>query len=245
MEFRTWPDANAFGLNSFQIALAANSSSRPYFRAFSAGGVNSSGSTILVDPAQETMANGGFNPGTTPPGGQTFGRDNSVYIGATDFVVRKSVAYTYWVETGAPAPGRMFETPLAATIGTTVNSSVEVALRGATAIVYDNSGFYQTDNDSDNNGVVDYLESAVFLDLYGDYYNEVETSAIGGTINHDANAMNSGLTFLGATGLVDEWRTDVAAVQGARYIQLRVEFQSDMATGATPEISALGLAWTN
>ena len=52
----TWPDANALGLNAFDASIAINTSTRPYFRAFSAGGVDQSGVTILVDPDLESEA---------------------------------------------------------------------------------------------------------------------------------------------------------------------------------------------
>ena len=40
-------------------------------------------------------------------------------------------------------------------------------------------------------------------------------------------------------------RGDVSAIAGARYVQVRLEFTSDAATGVAAEASAVGVAWTN
>ena len=50
----------------------------------------------------------------------------------------------------------------------------------------------------------------------------------------------------GMTGFLnsdDNWKTDVADIDGARYIQVRMSFVSNPSTGLTPEVPALGLAW--
>ena len=96
LEFRTFRDDSALGINGFDINLAANSSSKPYFRAFTSGGVRQNGQPKYVDPDTETQANGGFNPGTPVPGGVTYGLDNSVYLGSLDLVVRVSRVHSVW-----------------------------------------------------------------------------------------------------------------------------------------------------
>ena len=81
-------------------SLAANSSSKPYFRAFSTGGIDTSGNTVLVQPDNEDSANGGFNPFSLPnPGAPTPGRDDAFYFGAVDFVTRVSRSHSVWYET--------------------------------------------------------------------------------------------------------------------------------------------------
>lgn len=236
MEFRTFPDANALGVNALRTALAVNSSSRPYFRAFSAGGVDQSGTTVVVDPDAETEANGGFNPGSIPPGQATFGRDNSVYLGAVDFVVRRSVVHSLWIDAGDQAAARAFEEPLVAVAGGSPDTRVEVSLRGASSIVLVTGGGTQFENDSDMNGVVDYVEDANFIDLYGDYYNDT------GVLNHDTAAANSGLTFVSGD---DAWKPGANEIAGARYVQLRYVLESDPVTGEVPELTATGVAWTD
>ena len=104
MEFKCFPEASALGLNSFDVSFAVNSSANPSFRAFSVGGINSSGQTITVDPDAATVATGGFNPSSTPPGAPTMPKDNVFYVGQMDLVVRISRAHTLWVDTQSASP---------------------------------------------------------------------------------------------------------------------------------------------
>lgn len=243
MDMSTFPDPTAQGLNGWVLNLAVNSSARPYFRAFSAGGVDVNGNSVLVDPDAETAANGGFSPGSTPPGQQTFGRDNSVLLGAADFVIRRSLAHTLWVDTGSVAASRQFSSPVASTsLGSPLGTSVTVDVRGATEIEYLNSGSAESDNDSDNNGVADLIEDAGLLDLYGDFYNEVD----GFGLQHSIARENPGVTFVTSTAFPNgsDWRDIVSSIDGARYVQLRLSFESDIEQGATASVDALGIAWT-
>lgn len=98
MEFRCYPRDSAQGLNGFEIALAAGSSSVPNFRAFSTGGVSTGMTTITRNPDLQSQANGGFNPASNPPGQQTRGVDNSYYMGQLDLVTRVSRAHTIWFD---------------------------------------------------------------------------------------------------------------------------------------------------
>ncbi len=239
LDIATFPDSAASGFNGWVLNLAVNSSSRPFFRAFSAGGVDVQGNDVFVDPDAETVANGGYSPGSNPPGQQTFGRDNSILLGAADFVVRKSIAHTVWIDTGSVAPTRRFSQPVVSTpFGEPLGVSVRLDVRGASEIAYDNTGDQQDDNDTDNNGVVDMLEDANLLDLYGDFYNEVDGIAI----NHWAQNQNPGLTFVGTPNDSD-WRADANTIEGARYVQLRLTMESDIETGVTPSVDAIGIGW--
>jgi hypothetical protein len=103
MEFRCFPDNGALGLNTFDVSMAVSFSSRPNFRAFSTGGVQGS-TQIVKDPDLETVATGGFNPNSTPPGAPTLPVDNVFYIGQLDMVLRVSRAHTIWFNTGGTNP---------------------------------------------------------------------------------------------------------------------------------------------
>ncbi|MEM8711501.1 MAG: Ig-like domain-containing protein [Planctomycetota bacterium] len=244
MDFSTFPDPGAVGQNGWVLNLAANSSSRPYFRAFSTGGTNVSGQSVLIDPDAELSANGGFNPGSNPPGQATFGRDNSVMLGAADFVVRKSLVHSVWLDTGSASPARLFAQPvlqLGATSAPGATASVDV--RGAFEIEYlDGGSDPAQDNDSDENGVADMLEAAELLDLYGDYYNEDDPMFL----SHRSAAENPGITFAGVTANLEgsDWRVDAATIIGARYVQLRLTLESDIVAGGTAAAGAVGVAWT-
>ena len=91
MEFKTFPDDQALGLNTFDVSLAVPVGfTRPFFRAFSAGGVDQVLNEINVDPDLETRANGGYNPNSSPSGQTTPGNDVTFYVGSMDLVVRVS-----------------------------------------------------------------------------------------------------------------------------------------------------------
>lgn len=103
-DFWTYPDSEtlpannpfrASGANGWQIALAVQSSWKPNFRAYSAGGLVQQ-KPQLVDPTSQewVKAGGGF----TPNGGRTRSADNSVFWMMTDFVKRQSVLTSGFVE---------------------------------------------------------------------------------------------------------------------------------------------------
>lgn len=242
MDLAMFPDPSAAGLNGWVLNLAVNSSSRPYFRAFSAGGINVGGNSVFVDPDQETQANGGYSPGSNPPGQQTFGRDNSVMLGAADFVVRKSLAHTVWIDAGSVSLNRQFTQPVVSRLpGQGAGGALSIDVRGASEIAYDDSGTVD-DNDGDENGIADMLEDAAQLDLYGDFYNERDQSIL----THRVAGQNPGITFLSLSGTLeaDEWRANANSIEGARYVQLRLTMESDIETGVVPVVGAVGIAWT-
>ncbi|MEL6431290.1 MAG: Ig-like domain-containing protein [Planctomycetota bacterium] len=201
MEFRVYPDLGAVGQNSWDFNIAANSSARPYFRAFATGGTDTAGSTILVEPDSADSAIGGFNPGTSPAGQVTDGQDNVVHHGAIDYVTRISHAHSIWFEATidgeATFIGRRFSEPiLEPNAGDQAGGTeVRVEYRGATAIEYLNDELSwqeqmpvftcpadpvegREDNDGDPQdadptpGIPDFQVNAFLLDLYGDYYND-------------------------------------------------------------------------
>lgn len=258
MEFRVFADSSAIGLNGWDFNIAVNSSSRPYFRAFSTGGTNSSGSLVTVNPDNEPTASGGFSPGSTPPGQSTPGADNVVHLGAIDYVTRVSHSPSIWFEAiidGEAAgsfPGRDYKEP-------TIEPSIEdqpigtelsVRFRGATNIQYlsDEHGMPAIpitniiDNDGDDPandptpGIPDFQVDAFYLDLFGDYYNDRE-----GAINHNIVGANPGITFLGPD---QQWRDTVDEIDGARFYQIRMTFVGNPENGQSAEVSALAFTWS-
>ena len=219
MEFRTWPFDESSGQNAFDISLAANSSSRPNFRAFSTGGL-STGGPVHVDPDNEPTAMGGFNPLTRA---STAPVDNSFYVGALDLVTRVSRTYSLWFPatgTGITRPG--FNPPVLEPQPDQLphGTSIEIHFRGATAV-----------------SEAAMLENATTLDGYGDYYEDPGSEA-----GRDSANANPGLILLpGSEG----WHADVSELEGATYYQVRVTFTSNTESGTTAELSALGLTWQN
>jgi len=154
MEFRCYPTGLGIGLNAFDISLAANSSARPNFRAFSAGGINTSGNPYVKDPDLEHTASGGFNPNSNPPGQPTMPAENSFYLGELELVTRISRAHTIWLDTASGAPS--FADPLVSA-DLPPGTQIVLAYRGATSIL------------GGSPGQPLYIGSDAFgLDAYGD-----------------------------------------------------------------------------
>jgi hypothetical protein len=132
MEFRCYVDTGALGLNAFDISLAVNSSARPNFRAFSTGGYNSNSDPVFKDPDLEDAADGGYNPGSNPPGAATPGVDNSFYIGQVDLVTRVSRSHSIWFDSGLTNPN--YQPPVVEPAPEDLPSGTAVILnyRGAT-----------------------------------------------------------------------------------------------------------------
>ncbi len=149
MEFRCYPSEDALGLNAFDISLAANSSARPNFRAFSTGGFDGQ-QLQTVNPDNAATATGGFNPGT---GQATPGTDNSFYIGEMSIVTRVSRTHTIWFDTGFNSPTYAQPIVEPGPQDEPAGTSIKFAYRGAINVM-----------GAGNNGV---LNDAQTLEFYG------------------------------------------------------------------------------
>jgi hypothetical protein len=134
MEFRCYPSTNALGLNPLAIYLAQNAQQLPCFRAFSTGGTDESGQKVFVEPDLALFPEGGFNPGSSPPGKPTaFQADNSFYVGQLDTVVRVSRCHSIWLDSLLASP-RYFPPILAPRPEEQpAGTRVELEFRGATS----------------------------------------------------------------------------------------------------------------
>ncbi len=204
MEFRCFPSNSGLGLNSLDVSLAVNSSAQPYFRAFSAGGINTAGVPVVKNPDLELVPSGGFNPFSLPPGQPTPGADNVFYIGQADLVIRVSRGHTVWIDT-LVAP--TFIEPV-------VEPDPALQPQGAQVVID-----YRGADGFSGAGTAPFDASQ--LDPYGDV-----TS--GSVLFHNA---------------VETWSDDIMDVNGARYLQMRFTFLSNVATGQTAELSSLGVAF--
>ena len=224
LEFRTWADPAAIGLNAFDVSLAVNSSARPYFRAYSAGGINQSNQLVIVDPDLETQANGGFDPFSNPPGQATYGRDPVSYVGSMDLVTRVSRSYSTWFAAvdaaglGLADPEYVEARVLPAGGSLPPGTEVRLEFRAATSIQN-----------------VEALGDALSLDFYGDHYDRLALP-----LTHNSDDANLGIQFLGGE---DYWKSDLTQLDGASYYQMRLTFVSNVASAAAPAVSAVALCW--
>ena len=212
MEFRTYPDATALGSNSIEIAIALNSSARPFFRSFSTGGLLNSGLTKIVDPDNEPSATGGV----TPNGFATPVQDNVFHFGQADFVVRVSRAHTAWLDTGGTLS---FGAPLIEPAVTFAPAGTQLVLayRGASDITSATWGSWAR---------------AENLDAYGNSYT---------TFQHKVRMSNPALKFKPIWHPAAGWTGDLSDLDGARYVQVRITLISNAESGDVPRLSGIGL----
>ena len=131
MEFRTYPSTLANGGNLLLGALASPAvlpENQPFFTAYSAGGI--AGTVISdINPDGEVTAQG-----TNPPGGNgNLPRNQFVYFGQADFVVRVNRADSIWFDTSAL---NSFGSPVMEPAVSTLPPGTQLlfAFRGATGI---------------------------------------------------------------------------------------------------------------
>jgi hypothetical protein len=224
MEFRCYPDDNAFGLNGFKVNIALTSSARPAFRAFSTGGVLSTGALFKIDPDNEPQARGGINPGTGQPTGPGSEIDPVVYLGQADFVVRVNRVHTIWLDTlvfSARYQIPVTEPPVALQ---PLGTSVVVALRGAGQLT---NGTPSTP--------VPPVKNAQNYDPYGDPLPIIVLPGI---------TANFSPTFpLLPSGVQDKsWKTNMSQMNDLRFFQARITMISNPDTLLIPELSGMGIA---
>lgn len=226
-EFRTYPDAGAFALNGFKTSFAINSSYRPCFRAYSTGGVPT-GTTVpdLVDPDNEPIAQGGY----TPTGATLGPIDNTVYWGQADFVVRVSRFHTVWYDStsaGTQYAPIVIE-PVAAENPT--GTSVSVSFRGASNLSV--TGGASTPQE---------WKDASRFDPYGDPYTQLQLDKL----FLPAGSTKPVIVTYFPAAANKTWKDSITTLNGARHLQLRVSMFANTSSGLTPEISAIGVPYTN
>ena len=101
IELKCFEASRGLGLNLFDVSIANSLVSTPNFRAYSAGGIDTTGDRQIVLPDSEDIPQGGYNANSTPPGRRTTTTADSVfYIGQLDTVVRVSRVHTVWLDSG-------------------------------------------------------------------------------------------------------------------------------------------------
>ncbi len=254
VEFRCYADGAATGLNGFDINLAANSSSKPYMRAFSTGGYNTSGNATIIDPDASQTASGGFNP--LANGQATYGRDNSFYLGAIDLVVRVSRSFSVWFPADDPSnPGSQLANAQFSPavmeprlVDQPPGTTIEVDYRGASNVtLYDQNSNPPSPDYWNGNLLNEGATAAIAhwarvdaskLDVYGDYYVTAD--------RHNSTLANKYIyDMAGNNRLQDEaWHNDISEINGAKFYQVRLTFRSNILSHENPILSALAVAWS-
>ena len=220
MEFRCYPAESGVGLNAFDISLALNQSRLPAFRVFSTGGTNTASQVVIKDPDLETQPTGGFNPSTNPPGGITPPDDPIFYIGQMDLITRISRVHTIWLDTRATGPNTDFLQPV-------LEPTPDLQPSG-TEMIFAYRGAQDIDGPSLEEG---WAFDAANIDPYGDIRDADDFIGL---------ESSSDVTYLGGS----DWKNNLDELDTARFFQIRVTFVGNTTTLLTPELSAIGVAWT-
>jgi len=137
IEIRCHPSNQGLGLNRFAVNITNGTAPTPGFRAYSAGGINTLGNSVIVQPDSETFPQGGFNALSNPPGIRTAtSADNVFYLGQLDTVVRVSRVHTVWLDSGVPgAGGVLWQDPVLEPPRTQqpLGTDIQISYRGATS----------------------------------------------------------------------------------------------------------------
>ncbi|MEO0650375.1 MAG: Ig-like domain-containing protein [Planctomycetota bacterium] len=255
LEYRTFPTEQA-NINLFDGGLVVPAGLQPFTRAHSTGGTNLGGQVVQKNPDLEVTPDGGFvsnpppgsmNPPASPPGTPTPPRDPSFYNGQLDVVMRVSRVFTAVIDSenrpgqqvGTPAPG-FIETTYEPDYAQPVLIPPASEQPEGTQVVL---AFRGTDRDRILNGVNDIL-NATNLDVYGDVAAGPVTTvdADGFIIPLDSVAELFDFDGPGESGS-SEWVDNVNGVDGLRFVQTRITFIGNAATGLTAVLSAYGLAF--
>jgi len=213
---RAYPRGNFYGANGFQVQIMCGSSALPAFRIFSAGGRNAGGTWFQVIP--DDRASGGLDPQggyNTATGAVTKGYGPELYWHQVDFVLRISRVYTHWFSFGGIPDFVSSLNQEPAPEFQPPNTEVVIDVRGAE--VAENCG-----------GDPSPLNDANELDFYGNY--------------SDTGCGNLSDT----TG----WRSDILSLlndpggRDFKFFQFRFTFVSNIEQNLSPELDALGFAWS-
>ena len=219
--FRTFPQSNSLGLNSFTTtAMVPPGLTPPYspnFRTYSVGGQNRNSEWEQVQPDNPTKGGtrpiGGFLPGGAPTPSIS---DELIYWAQADFALDTSRMYSHWFDMGArlssSAVAVVIEPPEAAQ---PVGTSLVVEFRGAASVSHGG-------NPSTSPSPLTTADAP--FDDYGD--------SAGG---------------VGSVSTPSAWTTDFADLvgNGYQFFQVRVTFKSNATLGLRPSLDGLGIVWTN
>jgi len=172
-----------------------------------------------IGPAFQVHASGGIdgqgNTQVVEPDNASTATTSSktFYLGQADFVVRVSRVHSRWFDTGSLG-GATFEPAIVDVLDQPVGTHVALAYRGASSVL---------PSDTTGGG------NAANIGAYGD---------------PGPTAQNPGVAI--QAQLVDPtgaFASSIAAIDGARFFQVRMTFVSNPETGLVPRVRALGFAY--
>jgi hypothetical protein len=226
MEFRCFPDTGALGLNSLDVNFAVNSSARPNFRAFTTGGTNTSGVQVTINPDLVSVATGGFNPTSSPPGGATQPTDNTVYLGEMDLVLRINRMHSIWLDSQMNTPTYLPPVIEPRDSDQPLGTSIVLDYRGATAM---------------SPVTANIATDANFIDPYGNpTLCLITPPPPPGSCPVGTGPCNGVPSFFQTNST---WRPSITNINTAKLFQVRVTFISNTDTSLSPTLSALGFAF--
>lgn len=239
LEFRCFPSNTGIGLNSLDLSLAINSSAIPSFRAYTTGGINTSGDAVERNPDEEDVARGGFNPSSAPPGQRTArSDDNGFYVGQLDTVTRVSRMHSVWINTNLPSPDYFEPVVLPAASEQPLGTAAVLEFRGAHSFTIPDVPVLGVTVDESL-----FPFDAQHLNPYGDVFVRLPKA---GSDEDIYNVLGS-IDFNGEIDYVTgspTWEADIDAIDGAQFLQMRITFLNNILTGLSPELSAIALSYS-
>jgi hypothetical protein len=240
LDIRCFPSDRGIGLNALDISLAINSSPLPSFRSFSSGGFDTTGTAVRRNPDLELTPKGGFNPTSSPPGAATTrADDNSFYIGQIDVVTRVARVHTIWLDTEKTSPDLVDPVILPDGVDQPSGTQVIVEYRGS-------AGFDTHDIDIHLGQLTDeslFPFDAQHLNAYGDIFAIYSSTHATDPSRHAVLGSDDFGGQVMFTNGVSTWSNDIDSIDGSRFVQMRFTFLSNMATGLSPELSGVGIAY--
>jgi hypothetical protein len=230
-DFRTYPssDPATKGLNGYHVALACTSSSKPNFRVFSSGGLDTLGNpkAVVPDVAPDgTIPTGGYYPpGSTTgtPGTKTIPDGPELYQGRVDFGVKHSRVYTHYFDLGS-ANTQFSNDGIILNGSFPANTSIDLAYRGASTATAGS------------------VNDARCFDAYGNSYVGAGKDTVPPPFFAGGPPVDCGTS----TGQVPQstFTNDVTAINGKRFVIFRLTFTGNLVTNASPSLTSFGFAYT-
>ncbi len=214
--FRTYPEGEKIGVNTFQVTQMVRLSQLPAFRIYSAGGQDASGDWHQVIP--DHQGSGGTTPvgGYNSNGARTDAFDPYVYWSEVDFVMRVSRVFTHWFDLGSALKA---------------GDALDIQLEP------------EPENQEEGTGVLVELRGAVQVSHGGDP-TAVPSPLTDASTDFD-NFGEYSLIGIGGVSTPGDWTTELSDLEDNqyRYIQLRLTFINNTDAGLLGRMDGLGLSW--